>query len=516
MPSPIKLLTPNILQVQTTRVEQVLSAIPSACAIPGGVELPWTDTNAETLTALGVTSVSPIIRDFAFPGPWPAMPHQHNVASFMVLNPRSFVFAGMGTGKTAAAIWACSYLRRIKRIRRVLVVCPVSIMVDAWGGDLFKCDMGSPYSLVYGSKDQRSRSLGTNRFWNIINFDGVEVVREALCAGGYDAVIIDESRAYANTTTSRWKQLNAVAKDMKYVWALSGTPTTKSPMDAHGQAAIVRPGSVGSRTRFRDMTMTQIRPHVWVPKPTAWAYVKEVLSPAIYIDKKDVLKDMPPVTYSYRQVKLSPGQRRAMSALKAEGMADVGAGTVSGITASARRIKLLQIASGAVYDDSGAALQYDVDASPRVSELLEIIDEAAQAVLVLVSFRHTAAMLGAKLEPLGFKTITGDTPRALRTEYLAAMQAGTLKGIVAVAQTMSHGITATAADTTVWFSPPIAGAEVYIQANNRMDRPGQKHSMQIIHLYGSPLERDVYTSVESAQGEQTVFLAAYKKFLQGD
>ena len=516
MAQPIRLLTPGILQVITDRVEPVLAAIPSACAIQGGIEAPWTDAVAETLAALGVTSVSPIVRDFKFPGPWPAMAHQHSISSFMVLNPRGFVFADMGTGKTASAIWACMYLRQIKRIRRVLVVCPVSIMVDAWGGDLFKCDMTTPYALLYGSKEQRLKALATNRFWNIINFDGVETIRPELLTAGFDAIIIDESRAYANTATARWKHLSAISRDASYVWALSGTPTTKSPLDAHGQAAIVRPGSVSSKTRFRDATMTQIRQHVWVPKTNAWEYVTQILSPAIRIAKKDVLKDMPPVTYSYRKVDLSPGQRRAMSALKAEGMVDVGAGTVSAVTAAARRVKLLQIASGAVYDDTGAALQYDVDASPRVSELVEIIEEATRAVLVLVAFRHTAAMLGTKLAPLGFKTITGDTPRAQRTEYLAAMQAGTIKGIVAVAQTMSHGITATAADTTVWFSPPIAGAEVYIQANNRMDRPGQKHSMQIIHLYGSPLERDVYTSVQSAQSEQASFLAAYKKFLQGD
>jgi SNF2 family DNA or RNA helicase len=516
MSAPIKLLTPNILQITTTRVASILDAVPSACAVPGGVEVPWTDTVAERLAALGVTSVSPIIRDFSFPGPWKAMPHQHNVASFMVLNPRSFVFADMGTGKTAAAIWACAYLRSIGRIKRVLVVCPVSIMVDAWGSDLFKCDITKTYALLHGSKAQRLKALALGRFWNIINFDGVETIRPELIAAEFDAIIIDESRAYANTSTNRWKQLSAVSEKTKYVWALSGTPTTKSPMDAHGQAAIIKPGSVSNKTRFRDATMNQIRPHVWIPKAGAWDYVTQVLSPAIRIAKKDVLKDMPPVTHTYRKVELSAGQKRAMSELRSEGMADIGAGVVSAVTAAARRIKLLQIASGAVYDDTGTALQYDVDASPRIAELLEVIEGTDRGVLVLVSFRHTAAMLGDKLAPLGFKTITGDTPRAQRTETLAALQSGAIKGVVAVAQTMSHGITATAADTTVWFSPPIAGAETYIQANNRMDRPGQLFSMQIVHLYGSPLERDVYTAVQNAQGEQATFLAAYDRFLKGD
>jgi superfamily II DNA or RNA helicase len=219
---------------------------------------------------------------------------------------------------------------------------------------------------------------------------------------------------------------------------------------------------------------------------------------------------------TYRKVDLSEGQRRAMADLRREGVADVGSGTISATTASVRRIKLAQIASGAVYADGGETLQYDVDASPRVNELLDIIAQTSRGVLVFVSFRHSVAMLMDKLATLGFESITGDTPTTQRAATLRKLQNGEIKGIVAVAQTMSHGITATAADTTVWFSPPTAGAEVYIQANNRMNRPGQQHSMQIIHLYGSQLERDTYTSVQTAEGEQAAFLSGYHKFLKGD
>ena len=504
------------VRVKTTRGAAIKAAIPAAVEYLDAVDVPWTHTNAEALSGLGVTAISPIVRDFTFAGPWPAMPHQMQVASFMTLNPRAFVLAEMGTGKTAAAIWALMYLRSLGLVRRVLVIAPLSVVDAAWGTDIFRIDTKMRYAILHGTADKRRKLLAQGQFWNIINPDGVGTIKKELAGAGFDAVIIDESRAYADDSTARWKALETITRGARYVWGLTGTPTPKSPMDSFGQAKLITRTVAGAMYHFRSRVMYSPREHIWEPRADAWDTVRAVLTPAIRIRKEDVLKNMPPVTYSHRYVELTALQKRAFDEMRKEGVADEQMGQrVSAVNAGVRRIKLLQIASGAVYADDGAALQFNVDASARVAEVIRIVEECSAGVLLFAPFRHTVSMLSAALKDYNFAEINGDVSPTRRQEIFQAFARGEYKGIVAVPSTMSHGITATAASTTVWFAP-IDSAEVYLQANARMDRPGQKNHMHIIHLYGTPFEQKVYAALADQKSSQQALLDTYQQFIRGD
>ena len=62
--------------------------------------------------------------------------HQIKTSEFLTLHRRAFVFNEQGTGKTGSVIWAADYLMKLGFIKRVLVLCPLSIMQSAWQGDL--------------------------------------------------------------------------------------------------------------------------------------------------------------------------------------------------------------------------------------------------------------------------------------------------------------------------------------------------------------------------------------------
>ena len=62
-------------------------------------------------------------------------------------------------------------------------------------------------------------------------------------------------------------------------------------------------------------------------------------------------------------------------------------------------------------------------------------------------------------------------------------------------QAASHGVTLTAADTIVFWSP-VMSVETYIQCVARIDRVGQKNKMTVIHLEGSEVERRMYKMLE--------------------
>jgi len=120
------------------------------------------------------------------------MSHQRTTASFLTLNKRAFCFNEQGTGKTASAIWAADFLLKQRVINRVLVICPLSIMDSAWRADLFSFAMHRTVNVAHGSAEKRKKIIAQRPDFLVINYDGVEIVRDEIAAAGYDLIIVDE------------------------------------------------------------------------------------------------------------------------------------------------------------------------------------------------------------------------------------------------------------------------------------------------------------------------------------
>ena len=191
---------------------------------------------------------------------WPRPPgftpfaHQKQTTEFLLANPKAFCFNEQGTGKTASVIWAVDYLMQRGLVKRVLVVCPLSIMKSAWQGDLFKFAIHRTVAIAYGSAAKRKEIINNGAEFVVINFDGVGIVKKEIMAGGFDLIVVDEASAYKNAQTSRWKDMRDLNKVIKGLWMLTGTPAAQSPVDAYGLAKLINPNSVRrslviSRTR---------------------------------------------------------------------------------------------------------------------------------------------------------------------------------------------------------------------------------------------------------------------------
>ena len=99
----------------------------------------WGLDEARVLKNLGVKNVpSPITRRYDWPGRYKPMAHQIETAAFLTMNRRAFCFNDPGTGKTLSALWAADYLMKRGEVRRVLILCPLSIMHSAWMEDIGK------------------------------------------------------------------------------------------------------------------------------------------------------------------------------------------------------------------------------------------------------------------------------------------------------------------------------------------------------------------------------------------
>jgi hypothetical protein len=63
-------------------------------------------------------------------------------------------------------------------VKRVLVVCPLSIMYSAWQADIFKTAMHRTVGVAYGDASKRKKIINGEYEFVVINFDGVNIVQE--------------------------------------------------------------------------------------------------------------------------------------------------------------------------------------------------------------------------------------------------------------------------------------------------------------------------------------------------
>jgi SNF2 family DNA or RNA helicase len=367
--------------------------------------------------------------------------------------------------------------------------------------------------IAHGAAKKRREIIEQGADFVVINYDGVEIVADAIINGGFDLIIVDEATHYKNAQSKRWKVLKRLVTEDTWLWMMTGTPAAQSPLDAYGLAKMVNPNAVprffGS---FRDMVMTKITQFRWVVKPHASDTVFNILQPAIRFTKEECL-DLPDMTYVKRVVELTRQQKKYYDMLKKSMTMTVGDDEVTAMNAAIIMNKLLQISAGAVYTDDGDTLEFDI--KHRYKVLKEVIDESSQKVLVFVPFKHTIDILTDKLRNDGVATevIRGDVPVAKRTDIFKRFQnTPDPRVLVIQPQSAAHGVTLTAANTVVWWGPT-SSLETYAQANARVHRSGQKHRCTVVQLQGSAVEKRVYSLLDNRIDVHTKMIDLYKEIL---
>jgi SNF2 family DNA or RNA helicase len=454
------------------------------------------------------------MNDYNWPGQFKPFAHQKVTAQFLAERPRAFCFNEQGTGKTASVIWAADYLMSLGLLRRVLVVCPLSIMKSAWQNDLFKFAVHRTCDIAYGDRKKRAKIINNGAEFVIINFDGLAIVKDEVLNAGFDLIVVDEASAYKNPTTERWKVLRDLNKKIKGLWMLTGTPAAQSPVDAFGLAKLVNPtGVTPFFGQFRDQVMLKVGMYRWIPKPNAQETVHNALQPAIRFEKDQCL-DLPEVTYVERDAPLTAQQKKYYKILKDNMIMEAAGEEISSANAATSINKLLQISGGAVYTDTKDIVEFDV--SNRLQVILEVVEESSHKVLIFVPFTHTIELLNAYLmsNKIACEVINGAVPVNRRSSIVDDFQTtDRIKVLIIQPQAASHGLTLTAANTVIWYAP-VMSVETYLQANARINRPGQKNAMTVVHIRGSDVEARLYRMLSNNINNHEKIIDLYRHELE--
>ena len=537
---PIENIQNQALLIRTKMAKLVAMSVPRSAIAeydengnPSAVLVRWELEQMQKCADIGVTVLSPMIRDYEFTGRYKPYVHQLKICSFLTTNKRALCFADMGTGKSLAVVHCIKYLLSIGEIKRALIIAPLSTLTRTWVDEFFNVDPSITVTKLHGQKAKRVELAANGAQVHVINYEGISVIHNEIKANNYDCVVIDEVTSYSNHESKRWKEAYNLFKDTKYVWGLTGTPILRGVIAAYGQAALVVPHNVKFRSfwEFRNSVQRKINDFLWVDRPEAHDIAFSMLRPAISIKKKDCI-DLPSMVHVYREVELDKGQKAFYVKLKEESLVKDEMMQVTAVNAAVLAGKLIQVATGCIYDDDGRALEFDV--SGRINETIDFIQKARNEAstadkgktIVFAPFKHTAALIRKKLSEakivvdgkerkIKAEIIDGDVSAKRRDDIFGRFKEdNSLDVIVAIPQTMSHGLTLTNASCIVWFGP-CTSAETYAQACNRIDRPGQTESMTIVHLYSTPAEWKLYSNLRENKKSENYLLTFYKDFLRG-
>lgn len=512
----------NRLLVFKTRSPGKYSLIPKSRAfpIPGGFEVAvhWGLDEVRVLRNMGVKNVpSPIFGKYEWPGRYTPMVHQKETASFLTLNRRAFVLSEPGTGKTLSALWAADYLMKRGEVRRVLVLCPLSIMHSAWIQDIGNSIIHR--SAVVAHHQQASRRIELiqeNYEFVIINYEGLSLIANEIKADGrFDLVIVDEANAYKNPQTKRWKALTSILKPDTYLWMMTGTPASQSPVDAYGLAKLVNPEGVPKfYTAWRDAVMNKITMFKWSPKADAAEKVHNALQPAIRYTKAQCL-DLPPVITMTREVPLTPQQAKYYNLLKTQMLVMAAGETITAVNAAAALNKLLQISSGVAYTDNKETVEFD--ATPRLNVLLEALEQTDRKVIIFALFRSAIDAISEFLTKNGVlnEQIHGGVTATKRGDIIKRFQTQpNPRVLVMQPAATAHGITLTAADTVIFYGP-LMSVEQYTQCIARADRKGQNAAkVTVMHIQGSPVEKKMFKALTEKVDDNALLVSLFNSEIE--
>lgn len=496
--------------------------VPGARAHNGQIILPHTRDTVRLARNHGHVVPAPIITQYDWNGDSPFRT-QMVTAAMLTMQSRAYVLSEMGTGKTRATLHAANFLLLTRDIQRMLVVAPLSTLVQVWDNEIFRYFNHLSTGVLHGTKAQRLKVLAQDHHVYIINHDGIQTILPDLLARlDIELVVIDELAAFRNARTDRWKALNLLVNGgmrkgsalpiaaRPFAWGLTGSPTPNDASDAWGQCRLLSPAKVPAFFKqFQRQTMTQITQFKWIERPEAKEIVHEAMQPAVRY-KRDDCVELPEVSYQSRQVKLSAQQQRVYSELMKKLKLGFQEGTVTAANEGVLFSKLLQITSGWVYTTDRKVVA--LDNKDRIDNLLEVLDEAEGKVIVFVDFIHAAEqvydiLLKAKIHA---SLVTGQTPANARNHIFTAFQGAAFpRVLVAHPKCMAHGLTLTAANTIVWFTPTTS-LETYEQACARITRPGQTRKSLIVHLTGAPVESKLYRRLQQKASTQGSLLEMFE------
>ena len=363
-----------------------------------------------------------------------------------------------------------------------LVIAPKRVAENTWSKETEKWEhlKHLRISKIMGTQAERLKALQIPADIYVINRENVVWLVDTVGKRWpFPIVVIDELSSFKSIQAKRWKALRKVRGRIRRIIGLTGTPRPNGLEDLFPEIYLLDQGERLGRTigafRARYLVPEKMNGHIvysYRPRDGAEDEVYSKLSDICMSIKKEDVLSLP--GQIYEDVELTPPpallkqykqfeRDRVLECLDSNG--EIVAGTEATLTN-----KLLQFANGAIYDENCQVHRiHDI----KLDALEEMLEEAGgDPVLVLYAYKHDAERIRERIRC-----------RALdKPEDIDAWNRGEIPVALAHPASIGHGLNLQdGGHLLIWFGLPWS-LELYQQANERLNRPGQKHVCRVYHI----------------------------------
>ena len=401
------------------------------------------------------------------------------------------LLADMGTGKSMMTIAITGTLEADKDVKKMLVVCPKSI-VGVWEDEFRKfADYRYALTVLDGTMEKKRSAFnymqGAALQIIVVNYESCWRLETEITKWKPDLIVCDESSKIKTPSASQSKALHRLGRLSKYNIILTGTPITGSPLDIFSQYKFLDDSIFGTsfylfRNRYAILGGYQNR--MIVGYRHLDELVEKVHSIAFRIKIEDAV-DLPPFIDETRAITLEPKAQSLYRMLEQDCYAELANGEVTARNVLTQLLRLAQCTGGFIRDDiKGEAQQVSGAKLDALEDIIDTCLDEEKKVVVFARFvpeiEAIAAML--KKKKIGYALIYGATTD--RADQVKKFQEDPdVKVFIGQLQTTGMGLTLTAANVAVFYSLDFSYAN-YEQSRARIHRIGQKQKCLYIHLVG--------------------------------
>ena len=372
-------------------------------------------------------------------------------------------------------------------VSRCLVVAPKKVAEATWSAEAARWDHLKHLRIipVLGSAQKRIRALNTPGDIWVINRENVPWLVDYYRNGWpFDMVVLDESSSFKNAQSKRFKALKLVRSRISRLVELTGTPAPNGLEDLWAQIYLLDGGARLGKTisSYREAFFTEDRAYpgqqyrTYSPQDGADRHIREAISDICVSMKAEDYLALPDYTEDIVPVVLDAKAKRAYDRLERDMLLQVDEATITAQSAAVLNGKLLQLCSGAVYDEDGQAVEVH---TCKLEAFLEVVEQLhGEHALVFYWFQHERDRLTEVLKGSGLRVRVYHG-----AEDAEAWNAGEVDLLLAHPASCGYGLNLQAGGHhIVWYGYPNWALELYQQANARLHRQGQQYPVIAHHL----------------------------------
>jgi len=433
--------------------------------------------------------------------------YQKYAVDFIETHPQAAVLLECGLGKTSITLTALNdMLFDSFEVHKVLIIAPIRVCKNSWAAEIGKWDhlKGLTYSLILGSREQRLTALQQKADLYIINRDNVQwLIEETGMPFDFNMVVIDELSSFKNHQSKRFKALRKVRPFIKRIVGLTGTPCSNGLLDLWAQFRLLDMGErLGKRIgQYRDAYFNpDWNGYTYTPRKGAEKEIYEKIADiSISMKTTDHLK-MPKLVSVSDRVDLTESEYDAYRQLEKEYVLSMQGKDISAANAAVLCGKLVQLASGCIYDAERNAIVLH----ERKLEILEDLLEAQNGKPVLVAYwyKHEGERIRKRFE---VREICTD-------KDISDWNAGKIPIALIQPSSAGHGLNLQEGGSTIiWYTMPWS-LELYQQTNARLWRQGQTSDIVVIHhlVAAGTIDEEIMVALDSKDRTQTAMMNAVK------